>query len=105
MSRLLIGYDGSDAARAAVAAAGALFPGAETIVANVHPEPLSAEDGAMARIALPSDVIRSGVEEMGRQTLELAHEIAAEGTALAAEAGLRATAATYTGTRPWRTLR
>jgi nucleotide-binding universal stress UspA family protein len=104
MTRLLIGYDGSDAARSAVAAAGALFPGAQAVVVNVHPAPLRPEDGAMARIALPSDVIRSGVEEMRRQTLELARETADEGAALAAEAGLQATGATLTGSRPWRTL-
>ena len=104
MTRLLIGYDGSECARAAVATAGALFAGADAIVANVHPEPPTPESGAMARIALPSDVIRAGIVEMARQTLERSRELAEEGAALAAEAGLRATAATPAGNRPWRVL-
>jgi nucleotide-binding universal stress UspA family protein len=104
VTRLLIGYDGSESARAAVAAAGALFPGAEAAVANVHPEPLHPEDGAMARIALPSDVIRDGIEEMGRQTLEQSRETAEEGAALAGAAGLQARPVTLTGNRPWRVL-
>jgi nucleotide-binding universal stress UspA family protein len=104
MPRVLIGYDGSEPARAAIAAAAALFGGAETVVANVHPEPLHPEDGAIARIALPSDVIRSGIEELARQTVAQARETAEEGAALANEAGLKATAATLTGNRPWRVL-
>ena len=102
--RILIGYDGSDAARAAAAAAGALFPGADAIVVNVHAESPTPESGAMARIALPSDVIRTGVEEMTRQTLERSLALAQDGTAVADTAGLRATAETAAGNRPWRTL-
>jgi nucleotide-binding universal stress UspA family protein len=104
VTRLVIGYDGSDSARAAVAAAGALFAGAEAVVANVHPEPARPDQGAMAGIALPSDVIRTGLEELARQTRERSRALAEEGEALAGEAGLRATAATPTGSRPWRTL-
>jgi nucleotide-binding universal stress UspA family protein len=104
VTRLLIGYDGSDSAQAAVAAAGALFGGAETTVANVHPEPPSPGSGAMARIALPSDVIRTGVEEMARQTLEHSRALAEAGAVLANEARLRATAATLNSNRPWRAL-
>jgi hypothetical protein len=39
MTRVLIGYDGTDTARAAIAAAGSLFPGAKAVVARVHPRP------------------------------------------------------------------
>lgn len=104
MTRLVIGYDGSDSARAAVTAAGALFANAEAVVVNVHPEPPQPQQGAMARLALPSDVIRRGIEEMARQTLERSRELAEEGVAHAAQAGLHATAATPTGNRPWRIL-
>ncbi len=102
--RVLIGYDGSDSARAALAAAGGLFPGAEATVVNVHPEPPTPETGAMARVALPSDVIRTGIEEMTRQTLERSRELAEDGTGAANAAGLHATAETAAGNRPWRTL-
>ena len=37
MTRLLIGYDGSDSARAAITAAGALFGRAEAVVATGTP--------------------------------------------------------------------
>ncbi len=104
MTRLLIGYDGSDCARSAVSAAGALFRGADATVAHVRAEPLRPEQGAMARIALPSDVLRAGIEEIGRQALERARERAEEGAALAREAGLHASAVTLTGDRPWRAL-
>ncbi len=104
MTRVLIAYDGSEPARAAIAAAAALFPGADAIVANVHPRPPRPEDGAMARIALPSDVIRAGVEEMTRETLERSRALAGEGAALASAAGLTASAETLTGNRPWREL-
>jgi len=104
VTRLLVGYDGSDSARSAVTAAGALFAGAEAVVANVHPEPPRPDQGAMARIALPGDVIRTGMEEMARQTRERSRELAEEGATVATQAGLRATAATPTGNRPWRTL-
>src|SRR5689334_7415808 len=102
--RVLIGYDGSDSSRAAVTAAGALFPGAETTVVNVHPEPSTPDAGAMARIALPSDVIRKGVEEMARQTLERALALAEEGASVATRAGLSATGTTTAGDSPWRVL-
>jgi nucleotide-binding universal stress UspA family protein len=102
--RALIGYDGSDSARAATAAAGAFFPGAEATVVNVYPEPSTPETAAMTRIALPSDVIRSGVEEMARQTRERALALAVEGGSEATRAGLRATGTAAIGTRPWRSL-
>jgi len=104
VTRLVIGYDGSDSARAAVTAAGALFAGAEAIIVNVHPDPPRPDDGAMARLALPGDVIRSGIEEMARQTRERSRGLAEEGASAAERAGLRAGAATPTGNRPWRTL-
>jgi nucleotide-binding universal stress UspA family protein len=102
--RVLIGYDGSDSSRAAVAAAGALFPGAETTVVNVHPKPPAPETGAMARIALPSDVIRTGAEELAQQTRERASALAQEGASDATQAELRATGTTAAGDRPWRVL-
>jgi hypothetical protein len=63
MTRVLIGYDGSDAGRAAIAAAG-VFPAAEATIATVQPPAATVEAGAMARVALPDAVIREGIECM-----------------------------------------
>ena len=53
MTRLLIAYDGSAAARAAIGVAAALFPGAGATVVTVHAPTPRLEASAMARIALP----------------------------------------------------
>ncbi len=105
MTRLLIGYDTSDAARAAIATAGALFPDAETTVATVYPPPPSLEAGALARAALPDAMIREGIERIREQAEERAHATAAEGAELAHAAGLDASPMTLTGLSVWRTLR
>ena len=83
------------AAAAAVVGAGALFPAAPRRPwLNVHPEPPRPEQGAMARIALPSDVIRAGVEEMApRRRWSARGSSPSEGAERAAAAGLRARAA------------
>ena len=105
MTRLLIGYDGSDAARAAIAAAGALFAGADAVVANVHPPPPTLEAGALARAALPDSVIHEGIERMRAEAEKRASSTAAEGADHARAAGLAAAPVVLTGLSTWRTLR
>ena len=92
---LLIAYDGSAAARAAIAAAGALMRGATATVLTVHgvpaPERLAQRPGAASRLA-----------ELARAVAEEASATAAEGSALATTAGLEAAPATAgTGAAPW----
>ena len=72
MTRLLIGYDGSDGASAAITATGNLFPGAEALIATVYPPPPSLESAAIARIALPDAMIREGVQRMRDEAQERA---------------------------------
>jgi nucleotide-binding universal stress UspA family protein len=106
MTRVLIGFDGSEAARAAIAAAAALFGDAETFVATVRTPPPSLEAAAVARIALPDAVIREGVERMRDESERQAHEIAADGAAaFASVAGREATPVIVTGLSTWRALR
>ena len=62
MTRLLIGYDGSDSARAAITAAGALVRPCRGH--RRDPPPPSLESGALARIALPDAMIREGIQRM-----------------------------------------
>src|SRR3954466_1359287 len=104
MTRVLIGYDGSDAARAAIAAAAALFPAADAVIATVQPPPPSVEAAAMARVALPDAVIREGIERMRAQAEERSCGLAAEGAALARAAGLQAGRVVLVAVSPWRAL-
>jgi len=106
MTRVLIGFDGSAAARASIVAAAALFPDAETLVATVRTSPPTLEAGALARIALPDAVIREGIERMRAENESQAQETAAEGAAaFASAAEIEATSLILTGLSPWRTLR
>ena len=81
--RILIAYDGSEPAQAAIAAAGRLFPAADAKVVFVYDRPPS-----------PGRVLAAGAilsEEMMRSFAELEQEAAAtveEGRTLAEEAGL-----------------
>ena len=105
MTRLLIAYDASEAARAAVAAGAALFPGAQAVVANIHPPPPTLESAAVARIALPDSVIRVGIERLREEAEVSARKTADEGAAEARARGLKATAAVLWSLSTWCTLR
>ncbi|HEY6891686.1 MAG TPA: universal stress protein [Solirubrobacter sp.] len=106
MTRLLIGYDASDSARAAIAAAAALFPGAEAVVATVQPPPPTVEAGAMARIALPDSVIREGMERLRAENERQGRETVAEAAAIYADAsGSAAATVVLPALSVWRALR
>jgi len=105
MTRLLLAYDGSEAARAATGVAAALFPGAETVVATVQAPPPSLEAAAMARIALPDTMIRDGIANMRAESERVARGRTDEGAALSTAAGLRATTRILREITPWRALR
>ena len=106
MTRVLIAYDASDAARAALAAAAALFPAAETIVVTVHPPSPEPESAGMARVALPESVIREGLENMRSEHEREAQETADAGAAaFAFLAGHDAATAIVPGASAWRALR
>ena len=91
MTRLLIGYDGSDGASAAITATGTLFPGAEASSRPCIPRRRRLSPAAIARIALPDAMIREGIQRMRDEAHERASATAQEGAALAETAGLRAT--------------
>jgi nucleotide-binding universal stress UspA family protein len=101
--RLLIAYDGSAAAQAAVAAAGALFAPAAAILLHVREPALRSHPGA-AHMHLPDDVVRTGLAELERRAAERARAVAEEGTRRAATAGLEATGQIAVGSRPWRCI-
>lgn len=105
MTRLLIAYDGSPSAKAAIAFASALFPAATAVVAHVHPAAPSPESGALARAALPDEMIRVGLENMRADAEAAGRTCVDEGVGLATKAGLDASPELRFGLTPWRDLR
>ena len=87
--RMLIAYDGSDAARAAVRAAGAIFPAAQAAIAHVY-EPAPPPQRAYAAGAIPNEALRDSFAELEREALDQARATADDGQALAVEEGLDA---------------
>lgn len=104
MTRLLIAYDRSDAAQTAIRVAHALFGSVDAVVANVQPPPPPASAGALARTALPDDVIARGLAQLRADVEAYASELAEEGAGLACAVGLRAKPVPRFGISPWREL-
>lgn len=105
-TRLLIGFDGSVAAAAAVRAAGALFPGARASVVTIRRSATAlTESAALARIAVPDDVIAGGIATLERAADDEARAISSEGHRIASAAGLLAEPVVAGATGPpWRAL-
>jgi nucleotide-binding universal stress UspA family protein len=104
MTRLTIGYDGSSSARAAVAAAAALFPGAEATVMSVYAPAPSLEAGALVRMALPESIIDETLARLEVERSGAAGTSADEGAELALAAGLQAHASVVNSPSVWRAL-
>jgi nucleotide-binding universal stress UspA family protein len=86
---ILIAYDGSPGARAAVDAAGRLFPGRRAVVASVWSSVADVVPASV--IAIPSDVAREASDLLDRETEAESERDAQEGARLAHDAGLQAT--------------
>lgn len=92
MPRVVIAFDGSPSARAALDLAGVLFPEAPTLVVSVAALAGAVRDSSSAaRIALPDHVIHTALERLRDSALEEARELADEGARLGRAAGLNAT--------------
>ena len=102
-ARLLIAFDGSGAAEAAVRAAGALFPGARATVLTIHEPALGPETAFRAGGGLMSpEIVDRSVTELERELVAEAQAAAAAGARLAEAAGLSAEPAVAPGARqPW----
>ena len=105
MTLLLIAYDGSEPARAAIAVAGSLFGAADAVVAHVHPPPPTMAAGRLARVALPATMIAEGIEGLRSQAQAEAREKTVEGVELARAAGLSAEPSMHFAITAWRALR
>ena len=102
--RLLIAYDGSDAAAEAIRAAAQLVPRAHARVVYVPGEPNALEHAALARIAAPDDVLVAAAREYERVAQEHASQLAERGRQIAERAGLEATAEVRAEATAWRAL-
>ena len=104
---LLIAYDGSRDARAAIRAAGELLPRARAVVVTVRREPITFEHGANAAlVAVPQEVLVGGVAALNEAAKREAAETAGEGARAAAAVGLAAEPrAVAAAGSPWRGLR
>jgi nucleotide-binding universal stress UspA family protein len=106
MTRLLIGFDGSDPAKRAVRHAARLLPGAQAVVATVYVSPVSLVGAAgVARVVLPDHVIQGGISRLQHEAHEEAQALVRTGVELAREAGLQAEGVVISGEGgSWRPL-
>jgi nucleotide-binding universal stress UspA family protein len=102
VNHLLIAYDGSDDATAAIRTASQLVREAAAVVVHVRREPLMMERANLARAALPDSVIATAAQSYERAVAEAAQAIADQGATVAREAGLQATAVVRAALTPWR---
>jgi nucleotide-binding universal stress UspA family protein len=101
----LIGFDGSDGARAAVAAAARLFPGRPTLVVHAWSSPVQRSFAGKSLLSAPIGEVAEVAHDLDAMFAEQAQAMADEGAAFARERGLDAQGvATESGTHPWRTL-
>jgi nucleotide-binding universal stress UspA family protein len=100
---LLIAFDGSAEAGAAVRAAAVLFPGARATVLTIHEPAVRALTAFRAGGALMSpELVEQNLGELERELVGEAEAAAAEGARLAVAAGLAAEPAVAPGERrPW----
>jgi nucleotide-binding universal stress UspA family protein len=87
--RMLIAYDRSDAARAAVRAAGAVFPAMEATIAHAYDPPPRPQQAYVAG-AIPNEPLRDSFVELESERLGEARTTVEDGQALAVEVGLAA---------------
>ena len=102
-ARLLIAFDGSAAAEAAVRAAATLFPGARAAVLTIHEPAIGAVPAFRAGGGLMSpELVEHNVAELERELVAEAQATAAEGAKLMVAMGLTAESAVARSARqPW----
>jgi nucleotide-binding universal stress UspA family protein len=99
----LIGYDGSDGAKAAIAEAGKVLGGGQALVVSVWQTTASGAPAGL--LTIPLSISRPAYEDLDRESEQQARGLADEGAVLAREAGFEATARpTASQTNVWSTL-
>ena len=104
MTRLLIGYDDSESARAAILVARSLFGPVDATVAHVHPPAPTVASAGIARAALPQAVITEGVTNLQAEVEGQARAITDAGVEFVRTAGLGAEPSLRFALTPWREL-
>jgi nucleotide-binding universal stress UspA family protein len=102
--RVVLAFDGSAAAAAAIRAAASLMPGADATVVYVRGEPAPLEPPAVVRTGVPDEAPGTRLRDQERVVQDRAWEIAERGSAIAASSGLRATAEVRARRTAWRAL-
>ena len=87
-ARLLIAFDGSEPAQAAVTTAGALFPGAQGRVLTVFNQPMDYASVRRYSFGVDDSALRRGIEALAREAHEAALEVAREGADDGGDVGL-----------------
>lgn len=87
---ILLAYDGSDGAKAAIEAATRLFPGCSALVVSVWQSVAAAAPASL--IAVPAGVARKAYAELDEEAQREAQELAEDGAAAARAGGLDAAA-------------
>jgi len=99
---ILIAYDGSPAADAAVATAGGLFPGAHGRVLTLFNQTMGYEQVRRYSFGVDDTTLRQNIETLAAEARESGLEIARQGVAAATTAGLTMEpAAVPSGISPW----
>lgn len=100
---ILIAYDGSDGAKAAIAEAGNVLGGGAAQIVTVWQSTAAAAPASL--LAIPAGVAHKAYEELDRESEHQARTIAEEGAELARAAGFDATARpTLAYVNTWSTL-
>jgi nucleotide-binding universal stress UspA family protein len=87
-ARLLVAYDGSTAAEAAVATAGRLFAGSRGRLLTIVDVPPGVAGVRAMGFPLDPQMVEQGIEELSREMLDAGREVAARGVAAAENAAL-----------------
>lgn len=87
-TRLLIAFDGSDAAEAAVTSAGALFPGAQGRVLTAFNRTMEYESVRQYSFGVDDSTLRRGIEALAQEAQEAALEISRQGANAGADVSL-----------------
>ena len=96
---VLLAYDGSDYAKAAIERAGAVLQHGPAVVATAWTTFEGAAPAAL--LALPGDMVREGAQALDEAGRETAEELAAEGAELARKAGFDAEPRAVRSTGPF----
>ena len=87
-TELLLAFDGSDAAEAAVTSAGALFPGAQGRVLTVFNRTMQYESVRQYSFGVDASTLQRGIEELAQEAQEAALEVSRHGASAGADVGL-----------------